>query len=134
MTDYRTKWLKQEFTNKVAAYTFANKRREEAEAFIDTHTGLGYNDAFIRMTEEPQFDGAVRYIVEYLTFEKIPFALSLSRKVDGDALKTLPTPQRNILTSKIVSDDWDLRKWKWRLPDYLRKGRMKGGGQDVKDD
>ena len=134
MTDYRIIWKSARFTDRFSAYAFANKKRDEFDHFSSTTTGVAYNDAVIRMTEEPKSDGATLYIVEYRVAEKIPFALSISHKVDGDALKMLPKPQRDILTSRIASDDWDLRKLKWKLPEYLRKGRLKGGGQDVKDE
>ena len=133
MSDYNVVWKSERFTDARTAFTFIEQKKIEADNFINANSGLGYNDQVVRLHEEPKSDGKILYIVEYVTFEKIPFSLSISRKVDGDALKDLPKVQRNILTSKVASDDWDFRKKKWRLPNFLRKGKLKGGGQDVDD-
>ena len=121
MTDYRVVWKEERFTDRRMAYAFANKKRAEFDSWADTNWGLAYNDVVIEMTERPQPDGAVLFIVRYRVAEKIPFAQGISRRVDGAALDALSPARRGILTSNYASEDWDLRKKKTAFPRWLKK-------------
>ena len=122
MTDWRVVVKSKLISDDVDAVAFAQRKREEAEHIAGSIYGTGYNDWLVRRHELPQGGN----LVEWKEFVKVPAAQAIGRQVDLGALREMPQPKRDYLTSVHVSEEWEaLRKAPVVLPKFMQKGRLK---------